>query len=243
MADKITIGTFNLENLFTRFKFRGKRLAHIDHGRRRYRYEPYTPEELAGITKGGITINTKMFKRNLSETRDLTAQAVKALGADVVALQEVEDLGTLKLFNSRFLKGAGFRYQYLIDGNDPRFIDIALLSKLEVDFLEPGDEAGSGLRPLLESDQMENLVLRLPEEERWTHYYKGDRSYHQLDYILVSKSLAIKNSAVVPVIERRGQPFRVNQPGQPRRVHEFFPGVTGKLKASDHCPVAVTLEV
>lgn len=318
-----TVATFNVENLFTRYRFRGRRVAYTQAGKKKYRYVPYTPKQLSEAVKGGVTIEAKMFSRNLEPTRKLTAKALKAIKADIVGLQEVENLDTLRLFNSRYLKGQSrFPYQLLIDGNDPRFIDVALLSRLEVDFLrthqflkkgnsrvfsrdcleahvrveneivpvfvnhlksmmggraqtrkrredqceaiiqilrdrfgskfgdqdfvllgdlndymEPGEDAKSGLRVLLESDQMEDVMLRLPSEEQWTHYYKGGKSYHQLDYILISKSLAKKNPTVKPVIERRGQPRRA------KRVKKFFPEVTGSLKASDHCPVAIALKL
>ena len=111
------------------------------------------------------------------------------------------------------------------------------------DYIDPGKESKSGIRKLLESNQMENVLERLPANDRWTHYYTGDKKYNQLDYLLVSKSLADKNYNVVPVIERRGQPLRVNQKNKPPKVKKFFKGIKGKAKASDHCPVAITLEI
>lgn len=329
MANTVTIATFNVENLFTRFKFKGRRVKNPPGSKKKTRFVPYTPKELAKAVEKGFIIERKAFKRHVGPSRKLTAAAIKAIKADVVGLQEVENLDTLKIFNSRYLKGtARFRYQYLIDGNDPRFIDVGLLSRLEVDFLrthqfrvksgkrvfsrdclevhirvgnktlpifvnhfksmmggrgptkkrrldqskellkilkerfgndfgkkdfvvlgdmndymETGDENSSGIRPLLESKQVVNVVDRLPADQRWTHYYHREKSYHQLDYILLSKSLAKKNPTVKPVIERRGQPKRVNRPGQPKRVKKFFPEIKGTLKASDHCPIAITLKV
>jgi predicted extracellular nuclease len=111
------------------------------------------------------------------------------------------------------------------------------------DYIEPGLEHESALRILSQTGEMENVLDRLPAAERWTHYYNGDGSYHQLDYIFISRSLAQKNPSAVPRVERRGQPLRVNRPGQPPRVNGFFPEVQGDLKASDHCPVAITLVV
>ncbi len=71
---------------------------------------------------------------------------------------------------------------------------------------------------------------------------KGNKSYHQLDYILIGKSLAAKNKTVKPYIEWRVQPTRVNQRGKPPRVTKFFKGVTSRAKASDHCPVAIKVK-
>jgi hypothetical protein len=47
----------------------------------------------------------------------------------VLAVQEVEDIDTLKRFNAEDL-GGRYRWVALIEGNDPRLIDLALLSKL-----------------------------------------------------------------------------------------------------------------
>lgn len=41
------------------------------------------------------------------------------------------------------------------------------------------------LRPLLDNGFSDDLVKRISDpRDRWTHYYAGNRSYHQLDYIL-----------------------------------------------------------
>ena len=53
------------------------------------------------------------------------------MGADVLAVQEVEHIGILNEFNSKHLNNA-YRYRVLIEGNDPRFIDVGILSKLPI---------------------------------------------------------------------------------------------------------------
>ena len=85
-----------------------------------------------------------------------------------------------------------------------------------------------------------NIIDNLAQQERWTHYYSGEDAFSQLDYILLSPALAQKNPNVRPTIIRNGQPFQVrgmtNQPRYPRVGFD-------RPKASDHCPVAVTLNV
>jgi predicted extracellular nuclease len=105
---------------------------------------------------------------------------------------------------------------------------------------ENGDPIESGLDPLFEGGFCENLVEKLPAAERWTHYFPAERSKHQLDYLLASPALAQRNPDAQPEIVRRGQPWRVpgldDLPRYPRVGYD-------RPKASDHCPVAVTLEI
>ncbi len=50
---------------------------------------------------------------------------------DVLAVQEVEDIGTLKRFVIDNLGGL-YPHVVLVEGNDPRLIDVAVLSKLPI---------------------------------------------------------------------------------------------------------------
>lgn len=109
----------------------------------------------------------------------------------------------------------------------------------------PVTEAESALDPLLGDGFAVNLVERRPVMDRWTLYHtRGPEERHlcQLDYILASPSFAAKNENAVPDIVRRGQPWRTIFP--PEQDVERYPR-TGwdRPKASDHCPVAVTLNI
>jgi endonuclease/exonuclease/phosphatase family metal-dependent hydrolase len=99
-------------------------------------------------------------------------------------------------------------------------------------------DTGHGLGPLLDDGFCVDLVKKIKTpEDRWTHFYAGKREYHQLDYILVSPSLAKKNPGVAPVIVRNGTPYRAEE-----YRGERWPRVGwDRPKASDHCPVVVTL--
>ncbi len=107
------------------------------------------------------------------------------------------------------------------------------------DYLETDDQGKSGIKELVEWDQVENVIDRIPDpDDRWTHYYAGGNDYKQLDYILVSKSLAEATDAA-PEIMRKGAPQRAAKYAGPR-----FDGVgKDKPKASDHCPMVIELEV
>jgi len=74
------------------------------------------------------------FKRLFDDYKILTAKAIKDTKADIVCLQEVENLDTLRSFESRHIKK--YKYRYVIDGNDNRLIDVAVLSKFEIDTLK-----------------------------------------------------------------------------------------------------------
>ncbi len=106
-------------------------------------------------------------------------------------------------------------------------------------------EERSGIDPLFADGFCVNVVERLPEKERWTLYHtRGPEERHlcQLDYILLSPALAARTEGRKPDIIRQGQPFRtVIPPGQePNR----FPRIGwDRPKASDHCPVAMTIDV
>lgn len=110
---------------------------------------------------------------------------------------------------------------------------------------EPAAEAESCLNVLLADGFAVNLVERRDEMDRWTLYHtRGPAERHlcQLDYILASPSFAQQNADAVPDIIRGGQPYRtIFPPGQ--EVERFPRAGWDRPKASDHCPVAVTLDV
>ena len=60
------------------------------------------------------------------------AQAIRGLDADVLALQEVENRGYLKRFVIAMIPDLGYEHVVLLEGNDYRGIDVAVLSRLPV---------------------------------------------------------------------------------------------------------------
>jgi endonuclease/exonuclease/phosphatase family metal-dependent hydrolase len=300
---KLRIGTFNAENLFARFKFDTK----------------LSSREVQRLLASGWQGESTLFEPFDPIERKLTADAITGIDADVLGLQEIESLPTLKRFNEQFLSKLGYKYQMLIDGNDMRGIDVAVLSRypfaymrtnqfdrqpdgkplfsrdcLEVGITLPGNKTlpvfinhfksmsggrdkttpqrqrqarrvaeiletrfgpqpgeknwvvlgdlndyqpGEALTALLGKPYLENPLLRLPEAERWTHYYDAEDTYHQLDYILLPKKLAAATRAL-PVIERRGVTTKAE-----KVTVERFPNVDAGRKASDHCPWAIDLEI
>jgi predicted extracellular nuclease len=106
------------------------------------------------------------------------------------------------------------------------------------DYLDTDDEGETGIEELVNWDQVENVIERRPADDRWTHYYAHGNDYKQLDYILLSKSLAEANDGE-PEIMRKGCPKRAV-----KYTGERFDGVgQDNPKASDHCPVVMEIEV
>jgi predicted extracellular nuclease len=107
------------------------------------------------------------------------------------------------------------------------------------------NEPRSCLDVFLADGFCENVVERRPETDRWTLYHtRGPLERHlcQLDYILLSKALAARNGAAVPDIVRNGQPYRTPFPAG-QEVDRFPRAGWDRPKASDHCPVAITLDL
>ncbi|MBT0666023.1 endonuclease/exonuclease/phosphatase family protein [Geobacter pelophilus] len=120
----ITIGTFNLNNLFSRFNFQGELPAEAGAGSN-ISYS-FAPGSYRVRTYQGALVKGKELK----DTQTV-ASRIKEMNLDILALQEVEDIDTLQQFNREHL-GRMYPYQVLIEGNDTRFIDVALLSRLPV---------------------------------------------------------------------------------------------------------------
>lgn len=134
--ETITLGTFNCENLFGRYEFR----------------KGEKPTE-----DGGFTINNLAFEIYGEKDKLLTAEAIRATHADVLALQEVENLPVLDTFTSTMVNGSTYRHRVLIHGNDPRNIDVAALSKLPITRLRTWRHlrTSSGGSPLFSRDLLE----------------------------------------------------------------------------------------
>lgn len=122
----IRIGTFNLNNLFSRFNFQG------------------VVQDTPPSSGGGITLS---FQQDEFQARTFVGRLVKAkdpddslliadrirdvMDADVLAVQEVEHVEILKEFNQTHLNGM-YPHIALVEGNDQRLIDVGVMSKLPI---------------------------------------------------------------------------------------------------------------
>jgi endonuclease/exonuclease/phosphatase family metal-dependent hydrolase len=118
----VTVGTFNLNNLFSRFDFKASVSDAV-----------VTAEETTVYSfSGGYTLRTyqgKLVKRKPEDETRTIADRILAMDLDVLAVQEVEDVDTLEEFARNEL-GGRYPHVSLIEGNDARLIDVGVLSKL-----------------------------------------------------------------------------------------------------------------
>ena len=123
----VSVGTFNLNNLFSRFNFEAQVDEIVDDDPESGLTATYTfndPERFRLRTYQGRLVHGK----NPAD-QDTIAGRIATMGLDVLCAQEVEDIDTLRFFTAQHLGGA-YRFLVLVEGNDPRLIDLALLSKL-----------------------------------------------------------------------------------------------------------------
>ena len=146
----IRIATFNLNNLFDRFNFHAA-TPERPRVRATYRWRldadrdvlpPLEDDALPGDGNGDTIVEgTGPVRIELSPRGDLVrpknpdhlqALLLRAdrIDADVLAVQEVENIIALREFNSMI--DAPYPFAVLLKGNDPRFIDVGLLSRLPI---------------------------------------------------------------------------------------------------------------
>jgi endonuclease/exonuclease/phosphatase family metal-dependent hydrolase len=63
------------------------------------------------------------------DSKKITGKAIREIDADIVCLQEIENLLVLERFNSQYLGGMGYKHRMLIDSHDMRHIDVAVISR------------------------------------------------------------------------------------------------------------------
>ena len=139
---QVAVGTFNLNNLFSRFNFRGEVTALPEQPPIEFTstfelpeaMPELKPEELDPLEGGPAlreyrTYKGKLVKGKNPKDTQRVAKRILEMDVDVLALQEVEDVGTLRNFVRDYLDNR-YRHIVLIEGNDPRLIDVALVSKL-----------------------------------------------------------------------------------------------------------------
>ncbi|KAL9649018.1 hypothetical protein ABK040_008396 [Willaertia magna] len=115
------VGSFNVENLLARYEFNKAQLLKI------------SKESLhkKGTIQFGVN-DLVAYSLEDEKSKQITAESIKEINADILCLMEVESLQVLDLFNEYYLKELGYTYTMLIDGRDPRNIDVGILSKYPI---------------------------------------------------------------------------------------------------------------
>jgi endonuclease/exonuclease/phosphatase family metal-dependent hydrolase len=175
----VTIGTFNLNNLFSRFNFQGAiqqlQSSSGPAGALTVRYEFTDANNIRVRTFLG-----KLVKGKDAQDTDRVAQRILAMDLDVLAVQEVENIGILREFNRENLNGR-YPFQVLIEGNDPRFIDIAILSKLPlgaVTSFQTAVHPADTSRTVFGRDLLEVEVLNAQRSRRLVVLYNNHLKSH-----------------------------------------------------------------
>jgi endonuclease/exonuclease/phosphatase family metal-dependent hydrolase len=131
---QVSVASFNLNNLFSRFNWSGT----VDPAEKGVTYlrrdangvETELPD-VAYVVQRDSTDRLRRFRGKLIGAKDpvLTtriAERIAAMDADVLLVQEVEDQAVLEGFNDEFL-GKRYREVLVLEGNDDRLIDVGLM--------------------------------------------------------------------------------------------------------------------
>jgi endonuclease/exonuclease/phosphatase family metal-dependent hydrolase len=135
---RVSIMAFNVENLFDNVD---------DPGKADYTFlaleDKQTDEHRAVCAEIGVKRwreqcldwdwSDAMIEKKLSVIAAAILQVDGGRGADIVALQEIENIGILERLRSKYLADAGYGPAILIEGEDLRGIDVAFLTRLPLD--------------------------------------------------------------------------------------------------------------
>ncbi|MFK0384522.1 endonuclease/exonuclease/phosphatase family protein [Rhizobium sp. RM] len=122
----LRLATFNIENLLTRFDFTGFR----NQTRRDRAIQLYDIRDEATYQ----ALESARLVASTDDTRQLSALAIADTDADILCLQEVDNMAALQAFEYGYLYrmvGNGYRQKYLVEGNDSRGIDVAVVMREE----------------------------------------------------------------------------------------------------------------
>lgn len=128
---QFTVGTFNLNNLFSRFNFEFRaEVPELKEGSVEFKR---VQKLVSSMDERAVQYEGVALKRKDPAARQLVAERIRRMDLEVLAVQEVEDIDTLRYFARTELGNAGlYPHLILIEGNDPRLIDLAILSKFPI---------------------------------------------------------------------------------------------------------------
>ncbi len=209
----VSIGTFNLNNLFSRYNFQAEIVA-------------LPPHEAGGIeltfTPGDVQARTFMGRlvkaKPPAETAEIAGR-IREMNLDVLAVQEVEHIEILRAFNRDHLNGL-YAHVALVEGNDPRMIDVGVMSKLPLGPIVSHQTATHPDDPLQRVfsrdlvavrvlDARGNRLLTLYNTHLKSHYVSHDEDQEEgaLQAAVRRRRQAETIARILSAEERRGAKF------------------------------------
>jgi endonuclease/exonuclease/phosphatase family metal-dependent hydrolase len=190
----VSIGTFNLNNLFSRYNFEAE-IGSISDAETKVDSEieyKFGAEDVFRVR----TYRGKLVKAKDSEDSKTIADRIKSMDVDILAVQEVEDLDTLSQFNRDYLEGM-YDYCALVEGNDPRLIDVGILSRLPIGGMtswkfcvHPSDPG----TPIFGRDMIQIEILDPIRSEKLFTIFNNHLKSHYVDYREDQDEGELKNS-------------------------------------------------
>lgn len=162
-------------------------------------------------------------------------------------IRRAEARAVRRIIENRFGAGHTAKKNFVICGDMNDYQErVDVIGRRAIGYrFEHQDEAESALDVFSQDGFAENVVRRRGPLDRWTLYHaRGPEEQWlcQLDYLWLSPALAAANAKRIPEIIRHGQPYRtIFPPGQ--EVERYPRTGWDRPKASDHCPVVMTLDL
>lgn len=178
----VSVGTFNLNNLFSRFNFETEisSLKDLQEGITFTGHGEDTDGQLFKVR----TYKGKLVTGKDPERTAIIAERIKRMNLDVLAVQEVEDRDALKEFNAMFLDNM-YSFVGVIDGNDPRLIDVGIMSKLPIGGLtswQYTSHSSEPNKPIFSRDLLEVEILHPNRSQKLFTLYNNHLKSHFVDF-------------------------------------------------------------
>ncbi len=180
---RLSVGTFNLNNLFSRFNFS----ATVGH-----REDSNSGDRDLSVTYTfGDSDNFTLRKykgrlvkgKNAQQTGKL-AERILRMDLDVLAVQEVEHISILRQFNRNYLGGL-YNEVILVEGNDDRLIDVGLMSKFPIGAITSFQTAvhpEAPTKPVFGRDLLAVEILNRGRKKKLFTIYNTHLKSHYVDY-------------------------------------------------------------